>query len=198
MGCKPKITGEENILVPAIYVCNHCSWMDVPSVTFIWHKAKYFAKGDLASIPVIGTSLTLGKHMILDRDDKRAQLEALMKGVAYAKNGSSIFIFPEGTRSKDGRLSNFKMGAFKLALKSGLPIVPVTISGNNLVMPPEVLFPQQPGNNLVHMHIHPAINTKGKTERELSDLLWYVMNQALPKEQQGNAEEVIYKSKREM
>ncbi|OMO90882.1 Phospholipid/glycerol acyltransferase [Corchorus olitorius] len=71
----------------------------------------------------------------LKRMDSRSQLECLKKCMDLIKNGASVFFFPEGTRSKDGKLGTFKKGAFSVAAKTGVPVVPMTLVGTGKIMP---------------------------------------------------------------
>jgi len=75
--------------------------------------------------------------------------------------------FPEGMRSRDGRLMEFKGGLFSMAVKTEVKIVPITISHAHAIMPSTSFFPIQPGSGKLHLHVHPAIDTVGKTDAEL-------------------------------
>lgn len=91
--------------------------------------------------------------------------------------------FPEGKRSKDGRLTDFKGGLFSMATKAGVPIVPITICHAHAVMPSVSLFPVQPGQGKLHLHVHPAIDSEGRTEAELQDLVRAAFLSQLPDDQ---------------
>eukprot|EP00624_Nannochloropsis_granulata_P000348 evm.model.NODE_11327_length_113420_cov_67.305626.13 len=182
----PEITGTENIPKgPAVFVANHASWMDVPYTAQLPVRAKYLAKADLAKIPILGNAMSMAKHVLLDRDDKRSQMEALRSALLILKTGTPIFVFPEGTRGPQGRMQTFKMGAFKVATKAGVPIVPVSIAGTHVMMPKEVIMPQCAGRGITAIHVHPPISTKGRTDQELSDLAFNIINNALSDEQRA-------------
>jgi 1-acyl-sn-glycerol-3-phosphate acyltransferase len=91
--------------------------------------------------------------------------------------------FPEGQRSKDGHLMEFKGGLFLMAAKTNVPIVPITLSHTHAVMPSNALFPVQPGAGRLHVHVHDAIDTQGKTEDELAALVKASFLSTLPLEQ---------------
>ena len=91
--------------------------------------------------------------------------------------------FPEGQRSKDGRLSDFKGGIFSMAVKAKVPIVPISISNAHSVMPAYSLMPVQSGDNKLSVHVHPAIDTEGLTDKELSDFVFEAIASKLPEDQ---------------
>ena len=91
--------------------------------------------------------------------------------------------FPEGKRSDDGRLLDFKGGLFAIAVKTGVPIVPITLSHTHAIMPGNSLFPVRPGAGKLHVHVHPAIEVEGKTEAELDRSVRECFMATLPKDQ---------------
>lgn len=99
--------------------------------------------------------------------------------------------FPEGRRSDDGRLLDFKGGIFALAAKTGVPIVPITLAHTHAIMPGDSLFPVQAGAGKLHVHVHPAIEVEGKTEEELGKLVKDSFLQTLPKCQHPLREESL-------
>ena len=99
--------------------------------------------------------------------------------------------FPEGRRSDDGRLLDFKGGLFAIAVKTQIPIVPITLSHTHAVMPPNALFPVQSGAGKLHVHVHPAIDVEGKTEKELEQIVKDCFFATLPKYQLPAKEETL-------
>ena len=97
--------------------------------------------------------------------------------------------FPEGRRSDDGRLMDFKGGLFSMAVKSNVPIVPLSISNTHAVMPSNALFPFQAGAGKLHIHVHPPIDVEGKSEAELSELVRTALLSKLPLDQQPLTED---------
>ena len=98
--------------------------------------------------------------------------------------------FPEGKRSTDGKLLDFKGGLFAIAVKTGVPIVPITLAHTHAVMPGNSLFPVQPGAGKLHIHVHPAIEVEGKTDAELGRLVKECFLETLPKDQHPVKKEV--------
>lgn len=157
--------------------------MDVPYSAQLPVRAKYLAKNDLCKVPILGNAMSMAQHVLLDREDKRSQIEALRSALNILKTGTPVFVFPEGTRGPQGRMQSFKMGAFKIATKAGVPIVPVSIAGTHIMMPKEVIMPQCAGRGITAIHVHPPIPSKGRTEKELADLSFDIINDALSDEQ---------------
>ena len=130
-GAKVTYIGFEKIPsdVPVLYVANHESFFDVLlTLTHLPGKICFVAKKQFRKIPIFAQALMLYDTLFIDRDDIRQGLATILKAIANVKNGMSVFIFPEGTRSRDGVMNEFKEGSMKIATKSGCPIVPLAIS----------------------------------------------------------------------
>jgi len=137
-GSQIKVIGEENIPKDkaVLFVSNHQSNLDIPILLGYIDKPKAFiAKIELSKFPVLSTWMKYMNCVFIDRSDVRQSLRAIKEGTKLLKEGYSFVVFPEGTRSKDGTLGEFKPGSLKLATKSGAPIVPITIKGANDIMP---------------------------------------------------------------
>lgn len=117
---------------------------------------------------------------MIDRDDRRSQFRTFKDGLGWLKSGVSIMAFPEGMRSPDGRLMEFKKGLFSLAIKSGVSIVPITLCHTHAVMPSYSYFPVQSGRDKLRVHIGTEIQSTGKTELELEALVRAAFLQELP------------------
>jgi 1-acyl-sn-glycerol-3-phosphate acyltransferase len=173
-----------NDLGPCLYVANHASWLDIPVLCTVLDPVfKFIAKGELAKVPCIGTQLSGGEHILIDRDDRRSQLKTFKETIAWLNKGVPIMAFPEGQRSPDGTLMDFKGGLFLAAVKTKVPIVPITIHHTHAVMPGNSYFPVQSGAGKLHVHVHDAIDTDGKTEEELSTSVREAFLKTLPLEQ---------------
>src|SRR6201996_6367077 len=128
-GIKIEIGGFENI--PAgrscIFMSNHVSNLDPPvTVPLLPGRSSVLLKRELMNIPILGTAMRLAKFVPVERGSRRDAAQAAVQAATSAlKDGLSIVVFPEGTRSPDGRLSNFKKGPFFLAQQTGAPIVPI-------------------------------------------------------------------------
>lgn len=186
----PTFSGELELLQkgphnrPCLFVANHASWLDIPVLCICTDQVfKFVAKGELGKLPCIGNQLSGGNHVLIDRDDRRSQLRSFKQSIQWIKNGVPIMAFPEGRRSDDGRLMDFKGGLFAIAVKTKVPIVPITLSHTHAVMPSTSLFPVQPGAGKLHVHVHPAIEVEGKTDAELEKLVRASLLETLPKYQ---------------
>jgi 1-acyl-sn-glycerol-3-phosphate acyltransferase len=174
-----------NDLGPCLYVANHASWLDIPVLCTVLDPVfKFIAKGELSKVPCIGSQLSGGEHILIDRDDRKSQLRTFKETIAWLKKGVPIMAFPEGQRSPDGHLMDFKGGLFLAAVKTKVPIVPITLHHTHAVMPGNSYFPVQSGAGKLHVHIHHAIETDGKTEKELAASVRAAFLKSLPLEQQ--------------
>lgn len=135
-GCRVQVTGAEQIPEGAVvYVSNHQGAFDIPILLGSIEKPKGFiAKDSLEKMPGVGHWMQHIHCVFIKRGNPREAIVAISQGVQKLKEGHSMVIFPEGTRSKDGALLEFKAGALKLATKAGVPIVPVAIDGSVAMM----------------------------------------------------------------
>ncbi len=136
-GTGVKLNGAELIPEgPAIFMSNHQSNFDVLALlAAVPCQIHWIAKKELFDIPVFGRSMRNGGYIPLDRGDGRKALESIEKAAEAVRSGKSVVIFPEGTRSSDSRLLPFRRGGFILALRAGVPVVPVTINGSGRINP---------------------------------------------------------------
>mmetsp|Transcript_11204 Transcript_11204/g.26924 ORF Transcript_11204/g.26924 Transcript_11204/m.26924 type:complete len:350 (-) Transcript_11204:69-1118(-) len=174
-----------NDLGACLFVANHASWLDIPVLCTVLDPVfKFIAKGELAKVPCIGHQLSGGQHILIDREDRRSQLKTFKEGINWLKKGVPLMAFPEGQRSQDGHLMDFKGGLFLMAAKTNVPIVPITLSHTHAIMPSNALFPFQAGAGKLHVHVHDPIHAQGKTEDELSAAVREAFMKTLPLEQQ--------------
>lgn len=137
-GVKVEVQGVENVLVdqPQIFMSNHQSGFDIFIVlAFIPGQFRWIAKKELFRIPVFSRAMKTAGYIEIDRQNRERALESLNIAAQKIREGKSVMSFPEGTRSRDGRIKEFKHGMFHLALQAGVPIVPVTIVGASEIMP---------------------------------------------------------------
>lgn len=121
---------------PFILMSNHQSNFDILSlIATIPRRVYWIAKKELFDIPIFGSSMRRGGYIPLDRSDGRKALKSMDNAAAIIRQGSSVVMFPEGTRSPDGQLLPFKRGGFMLAVRAGVPVIPVTINGSGKVNP---------------------------------------------------------------
>ena len=100
---------------------------------------KWLAKKEVFSIPILGWAMAAAGYISIDRDGTRETVEAMNKAALKIREGASVVIFPEGTRSADGSIQPFKKGGFTLAVKSKVPIVPIAIAGSREILPKDRL-----------------------------------------------------------
>jgi 1-acyl-sn-glycerol-3-phosphate acyltransferase len=121
---------------PYVFVSNHASMFDIPTVVVaLKGNVNIVFKKELTRVPVWGWALRYGHFIMIDRSNTRDALQSIERAAASIRNGNSVILFPEGTRTTDGKLQPFKRGAFALAVKSGVPVVPLTINGTFKIMP---------------------------------------------------------------
>ncbi len=136
-GSRVHVRGLEHIQAERTYVFagNHQSYMDIP-VLFGYLPANFriMAKSTLFHIPFLGWHLSRSGHMPIARENPRRAARSLLEAASHVRAGTSVFVFPEGGRSLDGRLAEFKAGTFLLAIKAGVPIVPITLNGTRSLL----------------------------------------------------------------
>ncbi|MCL1938874.1 MAG: 1-acyl-sn-glycerol-3-phosphate acyltransferase [Candidatus Azobacteroides sp.] len=160
-GCPVKVTGRENLdrKQSYIFVPNHQSAYDIFLIYgYLGFPIKWMMKQSLRKIPIVGKACEMAGFIFVNKSSPQTAARAVLEAEQKLKNGASVVIFPEGSRTRTGELGKFKKGAFQMALNLQLPIVPVTINGSYAVMPR--------GTYLIHPHkmeliIHPAIPTEG-------------------------------------
>jgi 1-acyl-sn-glycerol-3-phosphate acyltransferase len=136
---------------------NHQSNFDIPVLLgHLTVQFRWLAKKELFKIPIFGHAMRNVGYISIDRSDRQSAFESLKVAAEKIKSGVSVLIFPEGTRSRDGKIRPFKKGGFVMAIDSGVPIVPVVITGTRSIMP-KGRFRVYPGH--VSMVIHKPIET---------------------------------------
>ena len=171
-GVRLKVEGVEHLPnsgQPVIFAGNHQSNFDIHGffaglpVQFRW-----MAKEELFRIPLFGLAMRRSGYIPIDRRDRRKAMKSMSLAAQQISAGTSVVVFPEGTRSEDGRLQEFKKGGFLIALKAQVPIVPVAISGSRRVMPKGDLK-IHPGT--IRLQILPAIETRGLSSKNIDELM---------------------------
>ena len=118
-----------------VIVCNHQSLVDILVLFRLFVHFKWVSKAENFRIPFIGWNMTLNRYIRIERGRLKGNLSMMRGAEAALRGGSSVMIFPEGTRSPGGALGEFKAGAFELALRSGIPILPIVIDGTAEALP---------------------------------------------------------------
>jgi 1-acyl-sn-glycerol-3-phosphate acyltransferase len=133
-----KVIGKENILYgkPQIFMANHQSDFDILiALAHIPVQFRWIAKKELFAIPVFSAAMRSAGYIEIDQNNREKALQSIEEAAMRIRRGKSIMTFPEGTRSRNGEIKSFKQGIFYLAIKSGVPIVPVSIIGSGRIMP---------------------------------------------------------------
>ncbi len=135
-GMRVQVEGRENIPTGVcLFAANHTSNADAAAIVgAIPRRLAIFGRKSLFEIPIVGLAFRLAKFVPVDRGNRDAALASVKQAVEYIKTGLSFLVYPEGTRSPDGRMHRFKKGSFVMAIEAGVPIVPVACSGAHRVM----------------------------------------------------------------
>jgi 1-acyl-sn-glycerol-3-phosphate acyltransferase len=157
-----------------VYMSNHQSNYDIPILLgFLPVQFRWLAKIELFRIPLFGYAMRRAGYICIDRSNQKSAFESLKKAAEIIRNGVSVMIFPEGTRTKDGNIGSFKKGGFVLAVESGVPILPVIIRGTYSVMPKSRLL-IKPGK--VTVDILEPVETSGFTKETKDQLMEKIRN----------------------
>ena len=164
------VEGQENIPEgPCAFYANHQGYGDVPTM-FLVCKGKqvsFVAKDDAEKLPLIGRWIKTSQGVFIKRGETREGLKAIKEGAEKLKDGYSLIIFPEGTRSHCSEMADFKPGSFKLATKAGVPIVPVTINGSYHMFEDRDVITN---GAVIDVIVHPPIETAGISRAEEKEL----------------------------
>ena len=166
------VEGVENVLTdsPQIFMSNHQSDFDILIVlAHIPGQFRWIAKKELFKIPVFGKAMRNAGYIEIDRQHHENAMKSLKEAAQKIRDGKSVVTFPEGTRSKDGTIKQFKQGMFYLAIQSRVPIVPISIVGAHEIMPKRSLS-IKPGR--IKMIIAPPVDVSSysiETRAELID-----------------------------
>jgi 1-acyl-sn-glycerol-3-phosphate acyltransferase len=152
-----------------VFMANHLSTVDIWALyVALPVRVRMIAKKQLAGIPLFGWAMWAGRFIFVDRGNAIAARRSIDEATRRIRGGDSVLIFPEGTRSRDGRLGPFKKGGFHLAIDSGVPVVPVVLQGTRASMPRSSLL-LRPGH--VHIIFGDPVPTTGLTDSDRHALL---------------------------
>lgn len=163
-----RIKGREHLDTSRSYVImsNHQSNFDVLALYGHWAgQFRWVIKQELRKIPFLGPACAMTGHIFIDRSNRERAIASLEAARPQLTNGVSVLFFPEGTRSRDGRLGEFKKGGFVMALDLGLPILPVSLSGTHKILPGKSLK-LLPGTATITIHEAIDTSTYGPDDRE--------------------------------
>ncbi len=136
-GIRVRAEGLENIPPGVcVFAANHASNLDPPSaVVAIPRRVALLAKKEVFRIPIVASAMRIASVVPVDRADREAAVASVQQAVKHLKEGISFLVFPEGTRSPDGRLRPFKRGTFVMAIEAGVPVVPISVVGTQKLLP---------------------------------------------------------------
>jgi 1-acyl-sn-glycerol-3-phosphate acyltransferase len=184
-GVTAEAEGLENIPSgTCIFVANHSSNTDPPSIVgVIPRRVALLLKKSLLSIPIVGPAFRMGDFIAIDRENPEKALASIKLAVGRAKGGLSFLAFPEGTRSRNGRLQPFKQGVFRMAIEAKLPIVPVACAGAQRILPRDHFW-INPGRMMIHFcPVIDAADFVPSQKAELSRRVHETIAAALPDDQ---------------
>ena len=187
-GVTVHVHGSEHLLEkqPMILAANHQSLFDIAAIQgYVNKDIRWMAKKELFRIPFFGPAMRVAGFISVHRGHGREALKGLALAAEQIRAGASVVIFPEGTRSPDGSLQPFKSGGIFLALKAGVPILPVGISGSGKVLPKGHFFPR-PGTIIIR--IGPPLDPSGfsaQDKKKLAAALQKKISALLPDEQKA-------------
>lgn len=171
-GVRHRVVGEGNLPAdedaPCIFVSNHTSALDIPvCLAHLPGHVRLLAKRSLFQVPVFGWLLRLEGFVPVDRSSQRRARRSLRPAAERIREGTRVFVFPEGTRGRTGELSPFKTGAFRLAIQAGVPVIPLAVSGAREILPPRSVRVKE---GVVTLAVGPPIPTEGRTEEDRHQL----------------------------
>jgi 1-acyl-sn-glycerol-3-phosphate acyltransferase len=153
---------------PYVVVSNHQSLADIPLISNLPWEMKWMGKVELFKLPVIGWMMQLSGDISVDRKNPRSGAQAIIKAQRYLEQKCSVIIFPEGTRTLDGRVRQFTDGAFHLAIRAKAPILPIVIEGSRDCIPKNSWQFGKPSE--IMLKILPPIDTTSLTIDDVTSL----------------------------
>jgi fatty-acyl-CoA synthase len=137
INCKVTVTGKQYMDTPGakIYACNHTSYFDVVALMLgLGVPYRFVSKMEVSSMPFIGTFLDQMGHMKFERGSAESRLRQAEEMEVFLRQGDSVFVFPEGTFTSEDGVRPFQLGAFKAAVNTGAPIIPVSLAGTRTIL----------------------------------------------------------------
>ena len=160
-GWSCEIVGKENLPQdnkPMVIIANHESMSDIWGIYCLGIQFRWVSKDSVFRIPVVGQAMRWANYVPVDRSNRQSGAAAIAAGAKRLQQGVSMFFFPEGTRSLDGTIKAFKMGAFRLAYTEKVPVLPVAIHGAGAMLPKHSWIP---GRARIQIKVLPALPAPG-------------------------------------
>ncbi|MBO7311602.1 MAG: 1-acyl-sn-glycerol-3-phosphate acyltransferase [Alistipes sp.] len=170
-GMRRDVIGMENIDTKQAYVVvlNHQSMVDILSIYNLPLVFKWVSKKEVYRIPLVGRLLLMHGDIVINRASAKEAMQLVhSKGKEWLKKGASVSIFPEGTRSKDGEIHNFKAGAFILAKDAGVPILPIVLDGTDKLIRNGWMINWR---NRITIKVLPPISAEEVQNRDIKDVM---------------------------
>jgi 1-acyl-sn-glycerol-3-phosphate acyltransferase len=166
-----EVIGGENIdpKQPYVIVINHTSMMDIMSIYPLPLVFKWVSKREVYRIPMVGRLLFMHGDIVINRASTKEAMQLVhTRGMEWLKKGASVSIFPEGTRSKDGEIHNFKAGAFILAKDAEVPILPVVLAGTNNMVRNRIFMNWK---NRIRIKVLPPVSKEEVVARPIKEVM---------------------------
>jgi 1-acyl-sn-glycerol-3-phosphate acyltransferase len=164
---------------PAVIVANHLSMLDILVLYGLFRPFKWVAKAELFRVPVVGWNMWLNDYVPVWRGDRESVRKMMAHCRAHLARGVPVLIFPEGTRSMDGRLQRFKDGAFRLAYEAGAPVIPIALTGTFDALPKHGLMIRR--SMQAHVRVLPSIDARAfESAEDLREATRAAIAAALP------------------
>lgn len=160
--------GVEDPRHPYVVVSNHQSLADIPVICRFPWEMKWVGKAELFEIPIVGWMMRLSGDIQVDRADKKSRAQVLVTAGDYLQKRCSVIFFPEGTRSRDGRVMRFANGPFRLAIKNQVPVLPIAVDGTQDALPKHDWRMGEP--SYIHLKALDPIDTTGLTADDVDEL----------------------------
>ncbi|ABA87903.1 [acyl-]glycerolphosphate acyltransferase [Syntrophotalea carbinolica DSM 2380] len=170
-GVRLVVEGRENLPAEGavVFMPNHQSNFDILALfAALSRQFRWLAKEELFHIPLFGLTMRRAGYIPVDRSNRKKSVESMRHAIERISDGTSVVIFPEGTRSPDGHLKEFKAGSFTLAIQAQVPIVPIAITGSRDVMPKHSRWIR---GGRVTVTIMPPVSTADRAVKERNELM---------------------------
>lgn len=152
---------------PYVIVANHESFADILAIATMPFEMKWISKRAIFKYPLVGTAMRAVGDIPVDREDPRAGVQVIRAAIDRLDKRVSVMIFPEGTRSKDGEMLDFKTGAFRIAIQAGVPILPIALNGTREAL---VKHNWRCGAADAEIRVLDPISTEGLTKKDSKEL----------------------------